>query len=404
MKISAIDAFPITLPVNRGVTAAEYTAKGFRSVSALVVLEITTDAGISGLGEATVSGRWSGETQMAALGVLKSVFAPILMGREPLESTSIMERIDHSILGFPFTKAAVEMALLDIAGKALGVPVYSLLGGPVRPRSIPIRFPVVPTEPATAAALAKEVVSRNCSMIKLKVGHDTVEKDVERVAHVRDAIGPNIRITVDANGGWSVSQSIAACRQLRGYGVLFVEQPVDRLDIEGMAEVRRRVDLPIMADEGVFTLRQTIEVIRRRAADIISVYPGKNGGIRNAACIAQVAGSCGIASAIGSNLEGQIGSSAMAHLAVAVRNINVEAYNADIIGPLFHTESVVKEPMEARHDAVYVPDGPGLGLSISRERLATAVLRGRQDEGQATQDAHERNDVPRRDAGGGGSS
>lgn len=372
MNIIRVTPSPIALSVNRGVAEAKYEAKGFRSVSYPVVLEIETDEGIVGLGEATVAARWSGETQEVALSVVNRIVAPLLLDRDPLNVNLIMQEIDASILGFPFTKAAIEMALLDIAGKALNVPVYTLLGGPVRSLDIPIRFPIVPTDPAEAAALAEDVVNRGCSMIKLKVGHDTVKDDVERVAEVRDAIGPDVSITVDANGGWSVTEAVYACKAFAKHGVLLVEQPVDRWDIDGMAEVRRKIDIPIMADESAFCLREVLEIIEKQAADVISISPGKNGGIRNSMCIAEVARSYGISCAIGSNLEGHIGSSAMGHLAVAAQNVNVESYNADIIGPLFHTTTVVETPMVGSYDTVRVPSGPGLGVSISKERLLAA--------------------------------
>ena len=372
MKIVRVSAFPIALPVNRGVTEAKYKSKGFRSVSYPVILEIETDEGIVGLGEATVAARWSGETQETAMSVINRVFTPLLLDRDPFNANQLLRDVDASILGFQATKAAVEMALLDIVGKALGVSVYTLLGGPVRSLEIPIRFPIVPTNPTEAAALARDVVSKGCSMIKLKVGHDTVKDDVERVAEVRDAIGSDVRITVDANGGWSVSEAIRACKEFAKYEVLLVEQPVNRWNIDGMAEVRRRVDVPIMADESAFCLRDVLEIIAKKAADVISVYPGKNGGIRNSVHIAEVAQSCGISCAIGSNLEGHIGSCAMGHLAVAVQNVNVNSYNADIIGPLFHTTTVVETPMAGSYDVVHVPDKPGLGVSISEERLLAA--------------------------------
>jgi len=147
--------------------------------------------------------------------------------------------------------------------------------------------------------------------------------------------------------------------------VTFVEQPVHRLDLEGLAEVRRRTHLPVMADESVFTVQDTLRCLQLRAADIISVYPGKNGGLLNTLTIAAMAEAAGVHCAIGSNLEWDVGSAAMAHACMAIPNIRTDLYAADIIGPVFHTERAVASPLLAPEACVRVPDGAGLGVTYT---------------------------------------
>jgi L-alanine-DL-glutamate epimerase-like enolase superfamily enzyme len=189
---------------------------------------------------------------------------------------------------------------------------------------------------------------------------------------VREAVGDEVRLTVDANGGWSVNEAIRAAPQLEEYGVLFVEQPVPRGDLEGLARVRQQIRLPVMADESVFTVQDAQRCLELKAADIISIYPGKNGGLWNSLTIAAMAEAAGVNCAIGSNLEWDLGSAAMAHLSVAVPNICVERYGADIIGPVFHVEHATSPALSQISGWVTVPEGPGLGLELdwgSVERL-----------------------------------
>jgi muconate cycloisomerase len=169
-----------------------------------------------------------------------------------------------------------------------------------------------------------------------------------------------VRLSVDANGGWSVSDAILAAPHLEELGVAFVEQPVNRLDLEGLAEVRRRTRLPVMADESVFTVQDALRCIALRAADIISVYPGKNGGLLHTFAIASAAEAADVHCAIGSNLEWDIASAAMAHACAAHPNIRVDLYGADIIGPVFHTQRAIATPLLCESATVQVPHTPGL--------------------------------------------
>jgi muconate cycloisomerase len=226
----------------------------------------------------------------------------------------------------------------------------------------------MPVGPAESADVARRMVAEGFRTLKLKVGHDPLEYDLERLRKVREAVGDGIRLTVDANGGWSVNDAIRAAPCLEEHGVLFVEQPVHRLDLEGLAEVRRRIRLPIMADESVFTVQDAQRCLQLKAADIISIYPGKNGGLLNTLTIAAMAEAAGVHCAIGSNLEWDLGSAAMAHACAAIPNIGVERYAADIIGPVFHTARATTPELCSVPGFVTVPQGPGLGLELDRDR------------------------------------
>lgn len=358
MRITRIDTVPVTVPVDRRV-GKPTDAKGFRFESRLLLVFIQTDGGLEGVGEVTPSPDWSGETAAGAKALIDTYLSPRLLGEDPRRIRYCMDRLGRTFAN-PFTKAAIEMALFDIAGKFHQAPVYQLLGGLTREDRFPLRFPIMPVGAELSAEVARRMVSEGFRTIKVKVGHDPLEQDLARLRLVRQAIGSGVRLSVDANGGWSVNEAILAAPHLEELGVAFVEQPVHRLDLEGLAEVRRRTRLPVMADESVFTMQDALRCIALRAADIISVYPGKNGGLLNTLAIASAAEAAGVHCAIGSNLEWDIASAAMAHACAAHPNIRVDLYGADIIGPVFHTQRAIETPLLCEAAAVQVPHSPGL--------------------------------------------
>ena len=171
------------------------------------------------------------------------------------------------------------------------------------------------------------------------------------------------------NGGWSADQAICELPRYAELGVAYVEQPTSRWDIDGMARVRKAVDLPVMADESVFAVWQAEQVIAKRAADLMSIYPGKHGGVRRAMEIAEKAQAAGIGCHVGSNLEWDIGTAAMCHLACACENVRVQQYPVDILGPLYYDTRPENSPVLFRSGRVQVPEGPGLGLALTREEI-----------------------------------
>lgn len=365
MQITRIDTVPVAVNVDRRVGSVA-DAKGFRFQSRLLLVFVRTDRDVDGVGEVTASPDWSGETCDGAKALIDGHLAPRLIGEDPRRIRHCLERLSRTYAN-PFTKAAIEMALFDILGKSLGAPLFQLLGGAVRSLDIPLRFPIMPVGPEESAAAARRMVDAGFRTIKLKVGHDPLDVDLRRLQRVRDTVGDEVRITVDANGGWTVNETVQAAPRLEELGVLFVEQPVHRLDLEGLAEVRRRIRLPVMADESVFTVQDAARCLQLRAADILSVYPGKNGGLLNTVAIVAMAEAAGVRCAIGSNLEGDVGSAAMAHVCAALPNLSVERYAADIIGPVFHVERSIARPLLVSPAVVRTPDGPGLGVDVLPE-------------------------------------
>jgi muconate cycloisomerase len=339
---------------------------GQHLVGQYVLVRLRDDSGHEGLGEASVTSVWSGETQDGTTALIQNVLSPLLIGADPFDTEWISRRMDRAAFGNSFAKAALEMALLDLQGQLLEIPVYKLLGGKEDGTAgIRLKFVVGAVEPEVAAQRARRMVDRGWKAIKVKVGrHEHPRIDVERLKAVRDAIGPGIWLSVDANGGYSVEQAVWIAPRLEKLDVALFEQPTRRGDHVSMAEVRRRSGILVMADESVFTPQDAVEVIRHQAADVLSLYPGKHGGIRSTQHIAKMAEAAGLACTIGSNLEREVATAAMAHVTVCTANIQCERFPGDLIGPVYYRETLTRDPLRYEADRLWVPQKPGLGVVV----------------------------------------
>jgi muconate cycloisomerase len=372
MKITRIETIPVRVPIKPAL--AIRGGRGLsHSVSPFLLAKIDTDEGIVGLGEASCTARWSGEDQVTAAHFIDQYFAPLLVGETLDDIERLNAKFAASVAGNFFTKSAVEMALWDIVGQAQGKPVWQIAKGNTSVLStlaVPTKWSVSGVEPAKAAEIAKWAVAQGFSKMKVKVGIDPSE-DLARVRAVREAVGPAIKLGVDANGGWPTSEvAIKTINQLCDTcQIYFTEQPVPAGNPAAMAEVRRNVSVPIVADESIYTLDDAKILARAEAADVFSIYVGKAGGIGPARAIAEFAQSVGIKCTIGSNLELGVGSAAMMHLALSAPNIDAETYPCDIIGPLFYEDDVLAEPLPIGGGSARLHDRPGLGVELNNEKV-----------------------------------
>lgn len=335
MKITAIQTFPVQVPIHP--QRAIRGGRGAHTVSPFLMLKVLTDEGVVGVGEVSCTPVWSGEDNITAAHFIDKLLAPQLIGEDPTQIERLSIKMNKALAGNPFTKSGIEMALWDILGKVAGLPIYKLLGGAVR-EFVPTKFSISGQAPEKAAEIASWAVDQGFHTMKVKVGIEP-EADVARVAAVRNAVGDGIRLGVDANGGWSPRVAIQTIRRLADFNIYFAEQPVQPYDVAWMADVRSNVQVPVMADESLFTVQDAMALIRANAADIFSVYVGKGGGIAPARKIAAVAESAGFVCTVGSNLELGVASAAMIHLAMATPGIDAETFPCDILGP-FSTKMI----------------------------------------------------------------
>jgi muconate cycloisomerase len=370
MKITHVETIPIRVPIKPHL-AIKSGRGGSHSVSPFLIVKLHTDEVHIGLGEVSCTPKWSGEDQFTAAHFIDHYFAPLLVG-ETFAGVDDIDRLttkfSFPVAGNSFTKAGLEMALWDLAGKVGGVPVYELLGGRVRD-AVPTKWSVSGLEPAKAAGIARWAFDSGFGAMKVKVGIDP-EEDVARVAAVRAAVGREVHLGVDANGGWATAEmAIATIARLREQNIYFVEQPVPSGDTDGLAEVRRACGLPVIADESVYSMQDAKSLARAQAADVFSIYIGKAGGIGPARTIADFARANNIACTIGSNLELGIGSAAMIHLAMASRAVTAETYPCDIIGPLFYEDDILRDPLPITPGSARPHERPGLGVELDDAKV-----------------------------------
>ncbi len=366
MKILGVETIPVRVPIDPGL--AVIGARGGHTESPFLFVRIATDEGLSGLGEVSCTPGWSGEDQVTAAHLIHSFLEPLLVGQDPLEVARLSTAMERRVANNPFTRAGLEMALWDLAGKVAGLPLYRLWGGAQRD-AVPTKFSVSGRPPERAAEIAAWAVSRGYTAMKVKVGGD-LATDLARVAAVRAAIGPDVRLGVDANGGWSPWVALEAVRRLQEYDVFFVEQPVAPDDVAQLASVRRHSPVPILADESVNTVFDAMAVARAGAADAFSIYVGSGGGLSTARHVGQLAYAAGLACTVGSNLEMGVASAAMIHLGMVLPRGSPETFPCDILSWLFYEDMLLTEPLDVTATRAVPPSGPGLGVELDPERVA----------------------------------
>src|SRR5262249_40613081 len=280
---------------------------------------------------------------------VETSLGPAVMGEDPFRIAHLVQKMDRALDGVEEAKAGIEMALWDIVGKALKTPGYNLLGGRGRER-LPPSYSVPFGEPKAMADYARERVREGHRTIKVKVGNDPAT-DVEAVQRVREAIGPEIRLRVDANMAWSTAkEAIRLIRAMEPWNLELIEQPLPPHELEAMAEVRRAIGVPLMADESVRTPRDAMEGIRRRAADIANAYVTEAGGLLNASRIFTLCEAASMPCMIGSMPEFGIGTAAQIHLGVAMTNLGPDS---DTCGVLYHAEDLLTRPLRIEGGYAY---------------------------------------------------
>ncbi|MGI8974144.1 MAG: mandelate racemase/muconate lactonizing enzyme family protein, partial [Gaiella sp.] len=312
MRITSIQTTAVRTPMREPLK----WPGGTRLSASGLVLEIHTDEGIVGIGEAP------GPTLPTIRAIIDAEFTQFLIGQDPLRTEWLVHRLEEFSRNWSaiaaYAIAGIELALLDIKGKALGAPVAELLGGFCRDE-VPVVGYLFIDEPETNAQKAADFVDAGFTELKLKVGRDFGE-DHDTIAAIRDRVGTDVKLRIDANMIWSVPAAIKWIRGLERFELQYVEQPVPDFDVQGLAQVRRSVGVPIAADEACTNLRSALELIKADACDVLVVYPSEAGGLMRACHIAALAEAAGKWCVIGSWAELGVATAANAHVVAASPN------------------------------------------------------------------------------------
>ena len=363
MKIDRIEVFPIAVPLTEPLVIA----LGRIDVYAGVLVRAFSGEHY-GWGEAAPIAQITGETPGTILAALAEAIVPRVEGRSLWEMETVLADVDASILHNAAAKAAVDIALHDLRGKLLGRSVSQVLGGSAKTLLTSVTLSIGGLDETVAKA--EQLAGRGVKLIKLKVGLDP-PGDVQRVAAVRRAVGDAPELTLDANQGWSVKDAIWALRRMEASNIAYVEQPVHYRDLRGMAEVRRRVGIPIMADESVAVAADAVEVARADAADMINIKLMKAGGIAAAAKVAAVAEAAAMPCMVGCMKETRLAVTAGVHLAMG---LDIVRY-ADLDGHHNLQTDIVTGGAETLSGTCTMTEGPGLAVDVDDELLARVIQR-----------------------------
>ncbi|URN18251.1 MULTISPECIES: mandelate racemase/muconate lactonizing enzyme family protein [Streptomyces] len=359
MKIDSIRCHVVRAPYRRPFAISSGTSPALVSL----VVEVRTDDGATGYGEASPMTAYTGETLDGLRAALTGHAAPALTGRDPRDLAGAHAAMDAAIRGQYLAKAALDLALHDLAGRAAGWPVHLLLGGRLR-GEVPTAWVVGLGTRREMTEEAAEYAARGFTHVKLKGGEDP-DGDVALVRAVRAAVPDGVELSLDANEGYDPSTAARTVARLGEEGLDLVEQPLPRWDLDGMAALRGRGGPRVMADESLQSLHDAMEIVRRGAADVLNIKILKVGGLYRARQVAALAEAAGLAVKIGSMPELGVATLAAVHLAAALPHAGVPA---DLVGPLLvDGEPLAPEAFAGTADTgrVRLPDAPGLGHRLS---------------------------------------
>jgi muconate cycloisomerase len=376
--IASFELFHCALPLRR-----EHKWTGATEpIGSYIIIRLNDRDGGSGWGEGPVLkdwagefGRYFGETPGTTRLVIERYLAPAVLGCLPGQISELHDRMDRAIKGYPYAKATVELAAYDLAGRQYGLPVHRLLGGACRKR-IPITHSIGLIGFEEAEREAAQVASEGIRTIKIKVGVDA-DRDVEMVKRVRAVVGPKIALCIDANQGYMTpGEAIRTYRRIESCDIKYFEQPVE--GIERLAQVARAIDTPVMADESAWNAHDVLQIIEHRAAQIISIYTTKPGGLYRAMEVAAVARSAGLICNVNGSVETGIGNLANLQLAAAAPAVVLscvlpistpaEAQHGQI-ACIYYTDDLIAQPMRLADGAVELPDGIGMGIPVDTDKL-----------------------------------
>ena len=357
MKIVDLKIYPLEIPL-----IEKFKIAFAESIAAhTIIIEIITDSDIKGFGEAVPTSRITGETFGQALENLKYI-RNILIGEDPLYIGKIEDKINRSLIGNTSIKAAINMALYDILGKASHKPVYKLLGAYRDKFETDITIGIKSVKETVESALKN--VERGFKVLKIKVGLNR-EEDIRRVKEVRDSIGYDVRIRLDANQAWTPKEAVSIMHELERYEIELLEQPTPYWDIDGLKYIKERIDTPVIADESVHTARDAIRFIKERAVDGVNIKLMKCGGISEAIKIARILDAEGLRCMIGCMEETRLALTAAAHVVGATNNI----VYIDLDGNLNMVDEPVTGGIRLEKGVIHIPSKEGLGVNLGLDKI-----------------------------------
>lgn len=360
MIIQRIEVYAYNIPMKPFIISLGtlYEAKN-------VLVKIFTDEGLTGWGEGSPFPMIVGETQESDLALAKD-FSQLLLKQNALDISGCMQRLNDFVPNNPTVKSAFDMALYDLSAQHAGMPLYQFLGG--EKKMLLTDHTVSIGTPAVMADHALKLKQRGVTILKLKVGSaKTPADDIGRVNAVRNAVGEEIPLRLDANQGWTVDDAIEILSALENKNVQFCEQPVKHFNYDGLKKVSDEVGIPVMADESCFYTWQAKYIAEKKTCAHINIKLAKSGGMLEATEIAYVTRDAGISCMLGGMIESKLALTANAHFACA--HDHIKFYDLDYC--FNHLADPVVNGVQVKNECeIYLPDTPGIGAQVDPDYLS----------------------------------
>ena len=360
MKIDRLQVIPFGIPIRKFADA--YT--GF-SVSNAVLVKIYTNDGHVGYGEACAwEPEFYGETLESVSTTIEKYIAPKIIGEDPRNINKILSIIDANIAKITCAKEGIDLALHDLVGKILNVPVYTLLGGKFRDM-IPVASEIGIDTPENMVKNAMNVLSLGINVIKIK-GSANHALDVERITAVRQAVGSDVELRLDPNAAWDVNSTITTMKLLENCNLQLLEQPVPAWDLKGMSHIRNNIGIPLMADESIWTPQDAIKIYEYGAADLLNIKIAKSCGLHLGKKIENVAESLGLPCIAGTEIEPGFSLIAKLHFAASMK---IHPLASEFTELSLLKKNILKHNIEIINGCIKVPDKPGFGVELDEDIL-----------------------------------
>ncbi len=361
MRIERLEAIPVEIPLLRPLKMAVATV----DARTCVIVRVRTSDGVVGIGESMVARYFSGESLASATDLINGVLADAMQGRDAEDIAGLRSLMRRITVHNNAARAAVEMALHDAAAQSAGVPLYDFYGGRRR-EAVPTIWHVSGGTPSSMAEEAATAVDTGFTLVKVKVGGD-VHHDIAATLAVREAVGPDVTLLPDANQGWDHGDAMRYLRAVADARPGFVEQPLPRWDLIGMARLSAESPVPVAADEGVFDahdLRNALAVGPVGAVVAKLMKAAGPIGVRELFAVADAAD-------VGVHLAGMAGQTSLgaahaAHLALAVPNLRFGSG----ISPHYISDDVVEERFLPVEGHLHPTPEPGVGVKIDEDALS----------------------------------
>jgi L-Ala-D/L-Glu epimerase len=357
MAITRIDIFRYSIPMQPFTIAT-----GTMHFAQNVFIRVHTDAGFYGVGECSAFPMIVGETQETCLAMARD-FAALWKGKDERDIEVRINELHLFTAGNATVKSAFDMALYDLAAKNAQQPLYAFLGGKKKKMHSDLTIGI--DTPERMAAKAVEFKNNGVTLLKIKLGKEPVN-DVERIKQIRTAVGPEVKIRIDANQGWSFEEAVIALQGLAPFDIEFCEQPMRHYNDHLLPDLRHAVTIPVMADESVFDHHDAERLIRAQACDSVNIKFAKSSGILEAKKIAGVCSAANIPCMMGGMLESRVALTAFAHFAASEPGIIYYDMDTCLLG---HLEDPVTGGVQFENMYVVLPDSIGLGADVNEAFL-----------------------------------